>query len=236
MASQQKDSHPEFNRTLFYKKYGKRLFDLFISVPVFILLLPLYIALVCLVFLTIGSPVIFRQARPGFNGKPFSIFKFRTMNNKRDGSGNLLPDSERLNCIGIILRKLSLDELPELWIVITGDMSLVGPRPLLMEYLPYYTRREMTRHSVKPGLTGLAQVNGRNLLQWDQRLEMDAQYAEACNFILDIKVLLKTVANVVIAKDTVAAPGTKFGKLSTIRATQKAELGEVDGKNYRKET
>lgn len=176
----------------------KRAFDLMIAIPAIVCLLPLLCVLAALVKWHIGSPVIFRQQRPGYLTTPFYIFKFRTMTNLKDEKGNILPDADRLRPLGRFLRSTSLDELPELFNVIKGDMSLVGPRPLLMEYLPYYTDREMLRHTVRPGITGFAQVHGRNYLCWDDRLEMDAWYVENWSLILDIKILFKTFIKVVV--------------------------------------
>lgn len=153
-------------------------------------------AVAVLVRIRLGSPVIFCQKRPGKNEKIFRMYKFRTMTDARDRNGKLLPDEKRLTEFGSFLRRTSLDELPELWNIFKGDMSLVGPRPLLCSYLPYYTKRERLRHKVMPGLTGLAQVNGRNLLAWDDRLEMDAVYAEHITFLGDMKILLETAGKV----------------------------------------
>lgn len=149
-----------------------------------------------LVRIKLGSPVIFCQKRPGKGEKIFRMYKFRTMTDVRDRNGKLLPDEERLTEFGSFLRRTSLDELPELWNIFKGDMSIVGPRPLLCSYLPYYTKRERLRHKVMPGLTGLAQVNGRNLLAWDERLEMDAVYAEHITFLGDVRIIIKTAAKV----------------------------------------
>ncbi len=176
--------------------WANRLFDLVVAGSLLLLLLPVLLGVALTVRLRLGSPVIFAQQRPGLHGKPFTLYKFRTMTDARDANGNLLPDGERLTGFGRFLRATSLDELPELFNVLKGDMSLVGPRPLLMEYLPYYTERERCRHAVRPGITGWAQVNGRNLAPWDERLEMDVWYVENRSLLLDVRILLMTVGKV----------------------------------------
>ncbi|MBQ7101987.1 MAG: sugar transferase [Clostridia bacterium] len=160
-----------------------------------VLAIPLGILSV-LVKTKLGSPVLFRQERPGKNGEIFTLYKFRTMTDERDGNGNLLPDEVRLTKFGRLLRNLSLDELPEFYNILKGDMSFVGPRPLLVRYLPLYSERQAMRHNVRPGLTGLAQVNGRNLLTWEEKFEWDVKYVENISPWLDIKILFKTVLNV----------------------------------------
>lgn len=179
----------------------KRIFDIAVASTALLVLLPVTGLTAIAVRIFLGSPVLFTQSRPGLDGKLFRMYKFRTMRDARDASGKLLPNSQRTTKLGQVLRKLSLDELPELWNVLRGDMSLVGPRPLLPEYLPYYTERERLRHSVRPGLTGLAQVNGRNNLGWDERLELDAQYAESHTLWLDLKIVLITVYKVLFSRD-----------------------------------
>ncbi len=176
----------------FYKKYGKRLFDLCCVIPGLLIILPLMAIISLLVYLKLGSPILFRQKRPGFHCKPFKLYKFRTMKDIRDSFGNPLSDKERLTPFGSFLRNMSLDELPELFNVLKGDMSLVGPRPLLMKYLPYYSEQENLRFTVRPGITGWAQINGRNLSSWNQRLENDVWYVENHNLLLDIKILFRT--------------------------------------------
>lgn len=171
----------------------KLLLDKIIGSMALVVLSPLLLGLALLVRLSLGSPILFCQQRPGLHGKPFQIFKFRTMNDAKDATGNLLPDAERLTHFGKFLRSTSLDELPELWNVVKGDMSLVGPRPLLMEYLPLYNARQARRHEVRPGLTGWAQVNGRNNLRWEARLEMDVWYIDNQSFWLDLKILWMTL-------------------------------------------
>jgi sugar transferase EpsL len=175
---------------------AKRLFDLFGAGVGGLLLSPLVALLAGLVRLRLGTPVLFRQVRPGRGGEPFELVKFRTMTDERDAAGELLPDEVRLTQLGRFLRSSSLDELPELWNVVRGDMSLVGPRPLLMEYLPLYSERQARRHEVRPGITGWAQVNGRNAPDWDERLEMDVWYVENRSFVLDLRILLRTAASV----------------------------------------
>jgi sugar transferase EpsL len=181
----------------------KRLFDFFTALFLIILFMPIILCVALLVKIYLGSPILFKQLRPGLNAKPFYIYKFRTMTNEKDEQGNLLPEEKRVTRFGNLLRKYSLDELPQLFNVIKGDLSLVGPRPLFTKYLPYYTDREMKRHSVKPGITGLSQISGRNLLGWDERLELDVKYVEERSFWLDLKILLITVIKV-FKKDGVA--------------------------------
>lgn len=198
----------------------KRLFDIVVALSALLVLSPVLLVVAVLVRVKLGSPVLFRQKRPGKNEQTFNMLKFRTMTDERDEQGNLLPDSVRLTPFGSLLRKTSLDELPELLNIFRGNMSLVGPRPLLHEYLPYYTKRERKRHNVRPGLTGLAQVSGRNNLGWDARLAMDVDYVENQSFWLDIKILLKTVAQVLRRQDVLVVPSSKFGKLSEERKPQ----------------
>lgn len=171
----------------------KRLLDLALAVLASLLLLPLTLVLTILIACKLGRPILFTQVRPGLGGKPFRIYKFRTMTNETDETGQLLPDEVRLTPFGLFLRKYSLDELPQLLNVIRGEISLVGPRPLLMEYLPLYNKRQARRHEVKPGITGWAQVNGRNAVTWEQKFELDVWYVENHTFWLDLKILLLTV-------------------------------------------
>jgi lipopolysaccharide/colanic/teichoic acid biosynthesis glycosyltransferase len=184
------------NKETFYSKYGKRIFDLALALPALIALSPLLACIALLVRVKLGRPVLFRQVRPGLGARPFTIFKFRTMTDKMDAAGNLLPDAERLPGFGKFLRAASLDELPELWNVVKGDMSLVGPRPLLMEYLPLYNDFECRRHEVRPGVTGWAQVNGRNALCWEDKFEMDVWYVDNQRLWLDVKILWITFIKV----------------------------------------
>jgi len=171
----------------------KRAFDLIVTISALIVLSPILVMLFVSVAIMLGFPVFFRQERPGWHGQPFWMLKFRTMTEVRDKQGRLLPDAERLTSFGKFFRSSSLDELPELWNVLKGDMSLVGPRPLLMEYLPLYSTRQARRHEVKPGLTGWAQVNGRNTLTWEERLEMDIWYVENQTMCLDLKIIWMTL-------------------------------------------
>lgn len=175
---------------------AKRFFDLALSVILLIALSPAMILTACLIRWKIGSPVLFRQTRPGLNGEPFTLYKFRTMTDERDEAGNLLSDEKRLTKTGRLIRKTSLDELPQLINVIKGDLSLVGPRPLLMEYIPLYTKRQWRRHEVKPGITGWAQINGRNKVTWEEKFEFDVWYVDHRSFLLDLKILLLTVVKV----------------------------------------
>ncbi len=186
-----------------YNKYIKRILDILISLTFIVLFSWLYLILVILVRIKLGSPILFCQKRPGYNEKIFTLYKFRTMTDKRDEKGNLLPDSERLTKFGSMLRSTSLDELPEMFNILKGDMSLIGPRPLLVEYLPYYTEEERLRHSVRPGLTGLAQVSGRNYLAWDKRLAKDVEYVNHISFIMDVRIIIKTIM-VVFKKEDVS--------------------------------
>lgn len=176
-----------------YRKYIKRLLDIVLSFIAIIILLPIYAIISILVLIFMGWPILFKQQRPGKNEKIFNMYKFRTMTNKKDENGNLLPDKERLNKFGKFLRSTSLDELPELFCILTGKMSFIGPRPLLVKYLQYYTEEESHRHDVRPGLTGWAQVNGRNLVNWEERFKYDIEYVKNISFIMDIKVILKTI-------------------------------------------
>lgn len=184
----------------------KRLLDIIIASIALILLSPLYFYVAHKVKKNLGSPVLFRQVRPGLHGKPFEMIKFRSMKDAVDAQGNLLPDSERLTPFGKMLRSSSLDEMPELWNVIKGDMSIVGPRPLLMEYLPLYNQEQAKRHLVRPGMTGHAQVNGRNAISWEEKFKLDTWYVENQSVWLDFKIMLKTVKKV-LAKDDINAEG-----------------------------
>ncbi|MED1205200.1 sugar transferase [Heyndrickxia acidicola] len=174
----------------------KRLFDLTISLLIFMFFSPIMIIIALLIRINLGSPIIFKQKRPGLNEKPFYIYKFRTMTNERGSDGELLPDHVRLTALGIFLRKYSLDELVQLINVIKGDVSLVGPRPLLMEYLPLYSPEQSKRHKVKPGITGWAQVNGRNSISWDEKFKLDVWYVENRSFFLDLKIIAITLLKV----------------------------------------
>lgn len=191
----------------------KRLLDIIIASIALIVLSPLYALVAYKVKKNLGSPVLFRQVRPGLHGKPFEMIKFRTMKDAVDAQGNPLPDSERLTPFGKMLRSTSLDEMPELWNVIKGDMSIVGPRPLLTEYLPLYNEEQAKRHDVRPGMTGHAQVNGRNAISWEEKFKLDTWYVENQSTLLDFKIMFKTVHKV-LAKDDINEAGevtmTKF--------------------------
>lgn len=178
---------------------------------------PILIITLIVTYFIQGRPVFFVQERPGFKEESFKIFKFRTMSEKYDSNNELLPDISRITKLGEILRKTSIDEIPELFNILKGDMSFVGPRPLLKEYLPYYTEEERIRHNVRPGLTGLAQISGRNLLSWDDRLQLDQNYVKNMNFIMDIKILIKTVIKVLMSKDIEVVTSIREKRLSEIR-------------------
>ena len=180
----------------FYRKYGKRIFDLCLTVPGFVVLSPVMLVTAGLVEVKLGRPVLFTQERPGYKEKIFRMYKFRTMTDARNANGELLSDEERLTPFGEKLRSTSLDELPELLNILKGDMSLVGPRPLLVQYLPLYNKRQHKRHSVLPGITGLAQINGRNSISWEEKFEYDVQYAKHVTFFGDLKILFETVFKV----------------------------------------
>ena len=184
------------HRAGFYERYIKRLLDIVLAGGALIVLSPVLLVTALLVRAKLGSPVLFRQARPGKDGKIFHLYKFRTMTDGKDEQGNLLPDEVRLTKFGKLLRGLSLDELPELWNIVRGDMSIVGPRPLLVKYLPLYTERQSHRHDVTPGLTGWAQVNGRNAISWEKKFELDLWYVEHISFCLDVKIVFMTVMKV----------------------------------------
>ncbi|MGR0306252.1 sugar transferase [Acinetobacter beijerinckii] len=199
----------------------KRLLDIVIASIALVLLSPLYFYVAHKVKKHLGSPVLFRQVRPGLHGKPFEMIKFRTMKDALDEQGNPLPDSERLTSFGKMLRSTSLDEMPELWNVIKGDMSIVGPRPLLMEYLPLYNTDQAKRHNVRPGMTGHAQVNGRNAISWEQKFKLDTWYVENRSLSLDLKIMLQTVKKV-IAKDDISEAGE--ATMSKFTGTNNKEL------------
>lgn len=184
----------------------KRIFDLFCSIILLIILSPLFILLMLTIWISMGQPIFFRQLRPGYKGKPFLCYKFRTMNDKRDQNGNLLPDELRLTRLGKFLRATSLDELPELFNVVRGEMSLVGPRPLLMQYLERYTPEQARRHEVLPGMTGWAQINGRNRLTWEEKFRLDVWYVDHWSFWLDLKILAITAWKV-LKREGINQPG-----------------------------
>ena len=192
-----------------YKKFLKRFIDFILSLIAFIVLLPILLIVAILVRIKLGKPILFKQDRPGKNEKIFTLYKFRTMTDETDELGNLLPDEQRLTKFGKILRSTSIDELPELINIIKGDMSIVGPRPLVIQYLPYYTEEEHHRHDVRPGLTGWAQVNGRNNLDWDERFKLDLKYVNSISFWEDVKIIFITIKKVFQREDvTVRGTGT----------------------------
>ncbi len=193
-------------KNTFYQKHGKRLFDFALTVPEMILLSPVLAVIAVLVWINLGRPVLFRQVRPGLGGRPFTIYKFRTMMDARGADDGLLPDGERLTRFGHFLRAASLDELPELFNVIKGDMSIVGPRPLLMQYLDRYTPEQTRRHEVKPGLTGWAQINGRNAITWEEKFNLDIWYVDNLSVTLDIRILFFTVTKV-FRREGISADG-----------------------------
>lgn len=202
----------------FYEKYIKRLLDIVLSGCALIVLSPLLLVTAILVRVKLGSPVIFCQERPGRDEKIFKLHKFRSMSDARDENGNLLPDEIRLGKFGRNLRATSLDELPELWDIFRGKMSIVGPRPLLVEYLPYYTGNERHRHDVRPGLTGLAQINGRNTLTWEQKFAYDLEYVQHISFITDLRILLGTVGKVLNRSGVQVNTQSSEGNLARIRS------------------
>ena len=187
-----------------YERVIKRILDFILAAFALIILSPVILIVWCLVKIKLGSPAIFKQERPGLNGKVFRLYKFRTMTDERDENGELLPDEIRLTKFGKRLRSTSLDELPELWNIIKGDMSIVGPRPLLVRYLPLYNERQARRHEVRPGFTGLAQVKGRNSISWEEKFEWDVQYVDNITFWGDVKIVLNTV-KVVLKRDGISS-------------------------------
>ena len=209
----------------FYEKFVKRFLDIFLSGMALIILSPVLLITAILVRVKLGSPVIFCQERPGKDEKIFKLHKFRSMSDARDETGALLPDKERLTGFGKKLRALSIDELPELWDIFRGKMSIVGPRPLLVEYLPYYSEDERHRHDVRPGLTGLAQINGRNTLTWEQKFAYDLEYVQRISFCEDIKILFRTVGKVLNRSGVQVNTQSGEGNLAKIRSCvcEKAE-------------
>ena len=201
-----------------YERYFKRPLDVFCSGLALVVLSPVMGVTALMVRSKLGSPVLFTQDRPGKDEKIFKLYKFRTMTDERDENGELLPDAVRLTKFGKMLRSTSLDELPELWNIFKGDMSVVGPRPLLTEYLPYYSEEEKKRHDVLPGLTGLAQIRGRNFLEWDQRLANDVEYVNNITFLGDIKIILGTVSAFLSRRDIAVDSDSVEGNLAEIRS------------------
>lgn len=189
---------------MLYRCFFKRFFDFVVAASALLVIWPiLLVVTIWLHFANKGAGAFFFQKRPGRNGKIFSIVKFKTMTDERDSEGNLLPDEKRLTKVGKFVRSTSIDELPQLWNVLIGDMSFIGPRPLLVKYLPYYTEEESLRHAVRPGISGWAQVNGRNTICWDQKLAFDVEYVKNLSFMMDVKVIIKTIQNVLSRKDVV---------------------------------
>lgn len=204
-----------------YQKYIKRALDIIISLTALIILSPVLLVTAVLVRVKLGSPVIFHQERPGYQEKIFKLCKFRSMTDARGADGELLPDEARLTKFGKALRATSLDELPELWNILKGDMSLIGPRPLLVSYLPYYTEEERLRHSVRPGLTGLAQVRGRNLLDWDRRIATDVEYVRNLGFGMDVKIFFMTIRKVLVREDIEVDTNQVEGNFAEIRKAKR---------------
>lgn len=209
------------NRFPMYKHFFKRVLDILISsIALFCVGWFIVLVAIFLHFANKGAGAFFFQERPGKDEKIFKIIKFKTMTDERDAEGKLLPDKDRLTKVGAVVRKLSIDELPQLINVFKGDMSFIGPRPLLVEYLPWYTNEERLRHTIRPGISGWAQVHGRNNLSWDDRLALDVYYVKNMSFAMDCKVILKTIVNVISHKDIVVVPSSKLGKLSDIRSNR----------------
>lgn len=213
-------------KTGLYKRFFKRFLDICCSLFAIIILSPILLIITLLVRIKLGSPVIFKQKRPGKDERIFTLYKFRTMTDKRDKKGNLLPDNLRATSFGNTLRKTSLDELPELFNILKGDMSMVGPRPLIVEYLPYYTEEERHRHDIRPGLTGLAQVCGRNYLSWEERFELDNKYIRNCSFILDCKIIWKTILQVLGHKN--------IADIERVRKDEKGTYVYYEGQVFRR--
>lgn len=215
----------------FYNRYVKRIIDIICALLAIMVFWWLYLIVAVLVRIKLGSPIIFKQERPGKMDKKtgketiFNLYKFRTMTDKRDVEGNLLPDDVRLTKFGRILRSTSLDELPEAFNILKGDMSVIGPRPLLVEYLPYYTKEEHHRHDVRPGLSGWAQINGRNAIDsWEQRFQYDLEYVKNVSFAFDIKVVLKTIEKVLKRSDIQVGKQIKVGRLDTARGNKNENI------------
>lgn len=201
----------------FYERFVKRPLDFLCALVGLIVLSPVLMVVAILVRIKLGSPVIFKQERPGKDGKIFRLYKFRSMTDKKDKDGNLLPDEIRLTSFGKKLRSTSLDELPELFNILKGDMSIVGPRPLLPEYLPYYSEKEKHRHDVRSGLTGLAQISGRNASSWDEQLKKDVEYVNNCSFLLDCKIFFMTIYKVAKRADVLMGEEKNQGRLDQVR-------------------
>lgn len=207
---------------MIYSKYLKRIIDFFVSFLAIFILSPIWLILIVFGMISMKGNPFFLQKRPGYKEKIFNLIKFRTMSNEKDANGNLLPNELRLNRYGRILRSTSLDELPELFNILIGNMSIVGPRPLLPEYIPYYTTKEHHRHDVRPGLTGLAQVNGRNAISsWEERFAYDLEYVNKCTFLMDIKIIIKTILKVLKRSDILAGSAVVVGRLDELRKNNK---------------
>lgn len=206
---------------MLYAKYIKRALDFILSLCGILVLSPVLLVLWVLVWVKLGRPVLFKQERPGMGGKIFTLCKFRTMTDKRDEKGELLSDEERLTPFGKFLRSTSLDELPELLNILKGDMSIVGPRPLLVCYLPWYTEEEKHRHDMRPGLTGLAQVNGRNALGWEERFAFDLKYVRNCSFLMDLKIIVMTVGRVLKRSDILSGAEQTLERFDIYRSGQR---------------
>ena len=216
-----------------YRKYIKRLLDIVISLTALVVLSPVLLIVAILVRCKLGSPIIFHQQRPGYNEEIFKLCKFRTMTDERDENGELLPDAVRLTKFGRMLRATSLDELPELWNILKGDMSIIGPRPLLVSYLPYYTEEEKQRHTVRPGLTGLTQVSGRNLLDWDRRFATDVEYVRNLTFAMDVRIFFLTIKKVFVRENIEVDTNQVEGNFAEIR---KAKMEAARQQNEAQET
>jgi sugar transferase EpsL len=212
-----------------YRAVGKRLLDLALTLLALLLCAPLFALLALLVRVRLGRPVFFRQERPGLHGRPFTLIKFRTMTDERDEAGNLLPDHDRMTPLGRLLRSTSLDELPELYNVLKGEMSLVGPRPLLLRYMPYFKERERVRFEVMPGITGWAQIHGRNGLPWDERFADDIWYVENQSLYLDLEIIAQTALQVLRRQDVQPDPGLAVIALDEERREQFAVSASVTG-------
>ena len=211
-----------------YKKYFKRLVDIVCSLAAIIVFSWLYIIVAVLVRIKLGSPVIFKQARPGKDGKIFNLYKFRTMTDEKDENGQLLPDDVRLTPFGRMLRKTSLDELPEAFNILMGDMSVVGPRPLLVKYLPLYNEHQNRRHEVRPGLSGLAQVNGRNAISWEEKFDLDVEYVDNITFLGDVKIILKTVISAFVKTEGISQEGQATMEFFTGSKEESVEVMGVE--------
>ena len=208
-----------------YKRFIKRPLDIILSLLALIVLSPILVIVALLVRIKLGSPLIFKQERPGLNERIFTIYKFRTMTDERDEEGQLLPDSERLTKLGRFLRSSSLDELPELFNILKGDMSIVGPRPLLVQYLPLYNSEQKRRHKVRPGLSGLAQINGRNAISWEEKFTLDVEYVDNITFCGDLMIVLKTIKKVFI-KEGISAAGE--ATMAEFRGYKEVENGLME--------